>query len=56
MTEAVEAMTRAGYTEAVLWTLADYPQGQDFYRRTGWTASGESRQDGRQVAFRRRLP
>ena len=53
--DAIDVMARAGYAEAVLWTLADYPLGQDFYRRTGWSASGEARAEGRQVAFRRRL-
>ena len=55
MRDAIDVMARAGYAEAVLWTLADYPLGQDFYRRTGWSASGEARAEGRQVAFRRRL-
>ena len=55
MRDAVTELTRAGYADAVLWTLADYSRGQDFYRRTGWSPSGEVRDHGRQVAFRRPL-
>jgi hypothetical protein len=38
-----------------VWTLANYPQGQEFYAKTGWTLSGSTRDDGRQVSYRRRF-
>ncbi|MBP2355150.1 GNAT superfamily N-acetyltransferase [Kribbella aluminosa] len=43
------------YDEAILWTLANYPQGQNFYARTGWTLTPQSRDEGRQVSYRRSL-
>ena len=45
----------ATYPEAILWTLANYPQGQRFYESTGWTLDGGSRNDGRQISYRRRF-
>jgi GNAT superfamily N-acetyltransferase len=55
MDAAVNDLLDAGYHEAILWTLADYGQGRDFYLATGWHASGEARESGRQIAFRRFL-
>ncbi|MGZ0148529.1 N-acetyltransferase family protein [Kribbella sp. WER1] len=52
MTKALEELAEQ-YDEAILWTLANYPQGQRFYERTGWVRSGETRDDGHQVAYRR---
>lgn len=46
---------RAEYDEAVLWTLADYPQGQNFYAKNGWSLTGVTRDNGHQVSYRRRL-
>ncbi|WP_166680163.1 GNAT family N-acetyltransferase [Kribbella pratensis] len=54
MHEAVEHLA-AHYDEAIVWTLANYPQGQEFYAKTGWTLSGSTRDDGRQVSYRRRF-
>lgn len=53
---ALDDLRAAGYREAILWTLADYARGRRFYESTGWRASGEARDSGRQVAFRRSLP
>jgi GNAT superfamily N-acetyltransferase len=55
MQTAIEGLTEARYPEAILWTLADYPQGQRFYESTGWHADGSTRDNGHQVCFRRRL-
>jgi GNAT superfamily N-acetyltransferase len=55
METAIEGLTEAGYPQAILWTLADYPQGQRFYESTGWHADGNTRDDGRQISFRRQL-
>jgi GNAT superfamily N-acetyltransferase len=54
MAKALEELA-AQYDQAILWTLANYPQGQTFYTKTGWTQSPESRDDGRQIAYRRRF-
>jgi N-acetylglutamate synthase-like GNAT family acetyltransferase len=43
----------ADYPEAILWTLANYARGQRFYEATGWQLDGGSRDDGRQLSFRR---
>jgi GNAT superfamily N-acetyltransferase len=55
MAAAVENLVLAGYHEGILWTLADYARGRGFYEATGWRASGEVRDSGRQIAFRRSL-
>lgn len=55
MADAVARMEQAGYPRAVLWTVAGYRRGRAFYERTGWRASGEVRDGGRQLAFRRDL-
>jgi ribosomal protein S18 acetylase RimI-like enzyme len=39
------------FRSAVLWTVANYEQGHDFYRATGWTPLGRTRADGTQIAF-----
>lgn len=54
MTVAVESLEEA-FSEAILWTVAGYEQGQRFYEATGWTADGGTRQGGRHVSFRRSL-
>jgi ribosomal protein S18 acetylase RimI-like enzyme len=41
-----------GYRQAVLWTLANYAQGQRFYAAAGWKLDGGLRDAGRQVRFR----
>ena len=54
MQKALEALATT-YPEAIVWTLANYPQGQTFYTSTGWTPDGGSRDNGRQVSYRRRF-
>ncbi|WP_406048118.1 GNAT family N-acetyltransferase [Kribbella sp. NBC_00889] len=53
MHTALDAL--AAYQQAILWTLANYPQGQRFYESTGWYADGATRADGHQVMFRHDL-
>lgn len=55
MHAAAEDLVVAGYSQSILWTLADHPQGRAFYEATGWHASGEVRESGLQIAFRRPL-
>jgi len=52
---ATEHLKRDGYAEAILWTLANYPQGQRFYEGMGWSLDGATRDGGRQVRYHRRL-
>lgn len=52
MHKALEKLA-ATYPEAILWTLANYPQGQTFYAKTGWTLTARTRDNGHQVAYRR---
>ncbi|WUJ75111.1 GNAT family N-acetyltransferase [Kribbella soli] len=54
MHKALQAL-EATYPEAILWTLANYPQGQTFYESTGWTLDGNTRDNGHQVSYRRRF-
>ena len=54
MSTALEALATT-YPEAILWTLANYPQGQSFYLSTGWTPDGNTRSNGHQVSYRRHL-
>ncbi|MFI7066209.1 GNAT family N-acetyltransferase [Kribbella sp. NPDC050124] len=51
MHTALEALA-ADYPEAILWTLANDPQGQRFYESTGWHPDGHSRADGHQISYR----
>jgi GNAT superfamily N-acetyltransferase len=51
MSDALASMRHAGFASAVLWTLADYPRGDAFYRRFGWLPDGRSRDSGRQVSY-----
>lgn len=55
MSVAVSHLVADGYEEAILWTLANYERGQAFYRSTGWRPDGGSRDDGRQIRYRRSL-
>lgn len=55
MDVALRALAAAGYREAVLWTLANYPQGQRFYEAMGWRLDGGVRDEGRQVRYRYQL-
>ncbi|WP_432888304.1 GNAT family N-acetyltransferase [Kribbella sp. CA-245084] len=54
MQKALQALAST-YPEAILWTLANYPQGQHFYESTGWTLDGGSRDNGHQISYRRRF-
>ena len=40
MAEARRRLTTRGFTEAVLWVLADNPQAIRFYRADGWQPDG----------------
>ena len=51
MSQSLRYLSEDGYAEAVVWTLADYPQGDAFYRATGWTPNGRSRDGGRQISY-----
>ncbi|MGW1340171.1 N-acetyltransferase family protein [Kribbella sp. NPDC002412] len=51
MHTALEALA-AAYPEAILWTLANYPQGQRFYESTGWHPDGQTRDNGHQLSYR----
>ena len=55
MEAALADLVAAHFGEGILWTLADYGRGRDFYEATGWHASGETRDAGRQIAFRQSL-
>lgn len=54
MHKALEQLA-AQYDEAIVWTLANYPQAQTFYTKTGWVLSDRARDDGHQVSYRRRF-
>lgn len=51
MSQALRFLSSDGYIEAVLWTLARYPQGAGFYRATGWSPNGAVRDGGNQVCY-----
>jgi GNAT superfamily N-acetyltransferase len=53
-----EALTelQQRFRSAILWTVASYDQGHDFYRATGWRLLEKSRAGGTQVAFGHPLP
>jgi GNAT superfamily N-acetyltransferase len=55
MDVAVRQLVDDGYREAVLWTPAGYERGAAFYSATGWTLDGATRDQGRQVSYRRVL-
>ena len=55
MSQALRALSSDGYREAVLWTFADYPRGDTFYRAMGWSRSGTFRNDGTQLLYRHPL-
>ena len=56
MAHALRALGEHRYREALLWTLADYPQGAAFYRVMGWSRSEVHRDDGKQVLYTHPLP
>ena len=55
MSTALDHLIADGYREAVVWTLANYPRGQQFYTATGWILDGGTRDQGRQIRYRRSL-
>lgn len=55
MDAALADLRGGGYGQAILWTLADYERARTFYEATGWHPSGEVRDSGREIAFRRVL-
>jgi GNAT superfamily N-acetyltransferase len=48
---ALSYLRADGYSQAVLWTLAHYAQGQRFYEAAGWKLDGGIRDAGRQVRY-----
>jgi GNAT superfamily N-acetyltransferase len=43
MAVGLERLSRNGYTQAVLWVLADNPRARAFYEQHGWLADGASK-------------
>ena len=52
---AVRALADHGYAQAILWTLADYPLGERFYRAAGFLPNGRIRREGSQRQYARAL-
>ncbi|WP_350278669.1 GNAT family N-acetyltransferase [Kribbella sp. HUAS MG21] len=52
MEKAVQELA-GRFDRAILWTLANYPQGQNFYVKTGWTLTTHTRDNGHQVCYER---
>ncbi len=44
-----------GYRAAILWTVAGYRQGIDFYQAMGWRRGGGVRDQGRQIRLHRAI-
>lgn len=42
MTAAEQRLAARGFTQAVLWVLADHPRARAFYERCGWRWTGEA--------------
>lgn len=55
MRTALEALAAFGYRKAIVWTLANYPQGRHFYESAGWVRDGGTRDDGHQISLRHDL-
>jgi GNAT superfamily N-acetyltransferase len=55
MSTALHCLIADGYREAVLWTLAGYEPGKNFYEGMGWRLDGGTRDEARQVRYRHRL-
>jgi N-acetylglutamate synthase-like GNAT family acetyltransferase len=51
MRVALDALSARGYARAILWTLSDYPHGEDFYRSWGWEPTGHGRDHEQQVQY-----
>lgn len=56
MLRSLRNLSEDGYAEAVVWTLVDYPRGDGFYRATGWTPNGRTRDGDKQVSYSYELP
>ncbi|HXR23625.1 MAG TPA: GNAT family N-acetyltransferase [Acidimicrobiales bacterium] len=62
MLAGLERLAGAGYSQAVLWVLADNSRARAFYERHGWRADGASKlfevagENHPEVRYRRRLP
>ena len=52
MARVLEQLVADGYPEAILWTLENYPMGQQFYERMGWARDGGTRDNDRQIRYR----
>ena len=52
---ALRYLAADGYGEAIVWTVEGYERGIAFYEAMGWRRDGGTRDDGRQVRFRRDL-
>jgi N-acetylglutamate synthase-like GNAT family acetyltransferase len=52
---AEAALVDDGYEVAILWTVAHYELGYRFYEAMRWKLDGATRDEGRQVMFRRIL-
>ena len=55
MSVALDALRSDGYRSAVVWTLKNYPQGENFYVTTGWKCSGVMRSEGQHMRYDRDL-
>jgi N-acetylglutamate synthase-like GNAT family acetyltransferase len=56
MSVALQHLTADDYHEAVLWTLAGYKRGQNFYEAMGRSLDGGARGLGRRYPLKRNLP
>ena len=62
MIAGLDALTSAGFREAILWVLAGNERARRFYEAGGWVADGTVKQDEgfgfpiREVRYRRALP
>ena len=55
MSVALDGLRLDGYRSAVVWTLNNYPQGENFYVATGWKCSGVTRREHDHVRYDRVL-
>jgi ribosomal protein S18 acetylase RimI-like enzyme len=62
MIAGLQALAAAGFSEAILWVLADNDRARHFYEAGGWVADGAVKEDDgfgfpiREVRYRRALP
>ena len=55
MQAVLDTLLERRFRQAIVWTLAGYDAGREFYRATGWRPSGETRASDAEIAFRRQL-